>query len=264
MRALRPFFRSLLRLQGVIVLGATVDEQNDRVLIRVRRHGNAKPHCPKCDRMMGGERSAGGVRTAPRGPEERGEAQEGKTARQGICRPDVRRMWMKRDLWLRSIRTNPGPQRGAIPFLGGTHRRKGGSRCELDGSWQDASVLVALRFRPDATCPAPGTVSPVEHCALRHVVPVCSLGDAELLGLAENLLAFLARVVAALPPRASVVPHARPPRVELAAPPAFPGSQASSRVADDRQRHLSFRRLPACLHLAEDSRIFLMFGRVDS
>jgi serine/threonine-protein kinase len=71
-------------------------------------------------------------------------------------------------------------------------------------------------------------------------------------------------VMTALAPEASVVSHARPPRVELSAPPARPGYQASTRVADDRQRHLSFRRLPACLHLAEDSRIFLMLGRVDS
>ncbi len=55
MRALRPFFRFLLRLQGAIVLGTTIDRENDRVLVRVRRHGNAKPRCPKCGRVMGGE-----------------------------------------------------------------------------------------------------------------------------------------------------------------------------------------------------------------
>lgn len=55
MRALRPLFRFLLRVQGAIVLGATVDEGRDRVLIQVRRHGNAKPRCPKCDRVMGGQ-----------------------------------------------------------------------------------------------------------------------------------------------------------------------------------------------------------------
>lgn len=54
MRALRPFFRFLLRLQGAIVLGARIDRDNDRVLLEVRRHGNAKPRCPKCGRVMGG------------------------------------------------------------------------------------------------------------------------------------------------------------------------------------------------------------------
>ncbi|MFH0915812.1 MAG: ISL3 family transposase [bacterium] len=55
MRAPAPFFRFLLRLQGAIVVGATVDEVHDQVLIQVRQHGNAKPHCPTCDRVMGGE-----------------------------------------------------------------------------------------------------------------------------------------------------------------------------------------------------------------
>ncbi|MBI4878912.1 MAG: ISL3 family transposase [Planctomycetes bacterium] len=54
MRALRAFFQSLLRLQGVIVLGARLDRDGDRVLIDVRRHGNAKPRCPRRDRVLGG------------------------------------------------------------------------------------------------------------------------------------------------------------------------------------------------------------------
>lgn len=54
MRALRPFFRFLLRLQGVVVLDATVDRSNDVVKVRVRRHVNAKPRCSSCGRVMGG------------------------------------------------------------------------------------------------------------------------------------------------------------------------------------------------------------------
>lgn len=55
MRALKPFFRFLLRLQGVVVLGATFDRATDVVKVQVRRHGNAKPRCSTCGRVMGGE-----------------------------------------------------------------------------------------------------------------------------------------------------------------------------------------------------------------
>lgn len=54
MRALQALFRFLLRLQGVIVLGARIDQERDRVLIEVRRHQNAKPRCPRCGRVLGG------------------------------------------------------------------------------------------------------------------------------------------------------------------------------------------------------------------
>lgn len=54
MRALQALFRFLLRVQGAVVVGARVERDADRVLIEVRRHGNAKPRCPRCDRVLGG------------------------------------------------------------------------------------------------------------------------------------------------------------------------------------------------------------------
>jgi len=55
MRSLAPLFRFLLRLQGLVVLGAEIDRERDRVVVRGRRHGNAKLRCPSCNRLMGGE-----------------------------------------------------------------------------------------------------------------------------------------------------------------------------------------------------------------
>jgi len=47
MRALQSFFRFVLQVQGAVVLGARINRDEDSVEIQVRRHGNAKPRCPK-------------------------------------------------------------------------------------------------------------------------------------------------------------------------------------------------------------------------
>ena len=56
MRALRRFFHFLLELQGAVIVGATLVREFGGVVIEVRRRSNAKPRCPRCDRVMGGER----------------------------------------------------------------------------------------------------------------------------------------------------------------------------------------------------------------
>ncbi len=54
MRALQRFFRFLVRLQGVVVVDGGFDRESDYVWIQIRRHGNAKPHCVTCNRVLGG------------------------------------------------------------------------------------------------------------------------------------------------------------------------------------------------------------------
>lgn len=55
MRQLTRLCRFLLEVQGAIVTGARVSREHDAVEILIRRHSNAKAHCPKCGRVMGGE-----------------------------------------------------------------------------------------------------------------------------------------------------------------------------------------------------------------
>jgi transposase len=55
MRALQRFFHFLLELQGAVIVGAEIVRELGGVLIEVRRRSNSKPHCPRCDRVMGGE-----------------------------------------------------------------------------------------------------------------------------------------------------------------------------------------------------------------
>jgi transposase len=55
MRALKVLFRLLLGMQGVVVTGARWDEQAETVEILIRRRSNAKPRCPNCGKVMGGE-----------------------------------------------------------------------------------------------------------------------------------------------------------------------------------------------------------------
>lgn len=47
-------FRFLLRMQGLVVLGARINALDDCVEIRVRRKRQPAPRCPRCDRKMGG------------------------------------------------------------------------------------------------------------------------------------------------------------------------------------------------------------------
>lgn len=55
MRSLRPLFRFILRIQGLIVLGARIDREAGCVEIRVRPHGNAKCCCQHClTKLTGG------------------------------------------------------------------------------------------------------------------------------------------------------------------------------------------------------------------
>lgn len=47
MRMLQVLFRFLLKIQGAVVLGAEILREENAVEIRIKRNGNAKPHCPK-------------------------------------------------------------------------------------------------------------------------------------------------------------------------------------------------------------------------
>lgn len=47
MRKLLTLLRFVLEIQGAIVTGMDIDRASHAVLIHVRRHGNAKPRCPK-------------------------------------------------------------------------------------------------------------------------------------------------------------------------------------------------------------------------
>lgn len=55
MRSLRSLFRFVLRIQGLVVLGAQIDRASDCVEIRVRSHGNAKCRCQHCGTLLTGE-----------------------------------------------------------------------------------------------------------------------------------------------------------------------------------------------------------------
>ncbi len=54
MRELQRFFRFLVRLQGVVVVDGGFDRESDTIWIQIRRHGNAKPRCVTCNRVLGG------------------------------------------------------------------------------------------------------------------------------------------------------------------------------------------------------------------
>ncbi len=54
MRTLKLLFRLLLQVQGVVVTGARIDEQAEVVEVTIRRRSNAKPRCPNCGKVMGG------------------------------------------------------------------------------------------------------------------------------------------------------------------------------------------------------------------
>jgi len=55
MRTLSKFLRFVLRLQGAVVLGATIERDIAAVVIGVRRRSNAAARCSTCNAVMGGE-----------------------------------------------------------------------------------------------------------------------------------------------------------------------------------------------------------------
>lgn len=55
MRSLRVLLRFVLKIQGVVVLGARIDRGADHVEIEVRAHRNTKPRCQQCRTKLTGE-----------------------------------------------------------------------------------------------------------------------------------------------------------------------------------------------------------------
>ena len=55
MRAFTRFLRFILRVQGAILLGGDICREEDAIVLQIRRHGNAKPRCPKCRKVLGGK-----------------------------------------------------------------------------------------------------------------------------------------------------------------------------------------------------------------
>lgn len=54
MRPLVQFLRFVLNLQGAAVQGASLLPSEGEVEVMIRRHGSAKPRCPKCNDVLGG------------------------------------------------------------------------------------------------------------------------------------------------------------------------------------------------------------------
>lgn len=55
MSSLNSVFRFILEVQGAVVEGVTVNRRDPSVEIHVRRHANAKPRCPRCKAVLGGD-----------------------------------------------------------------------------------------------------------------------------------------------------------------------------------------------------------------
>jgi len=53
-RPLLKLLRFVLQVQGAVVIGGGPSRDGDAVEIRIRRHRNAKPRCPRCNRALGG------------------------------------------------------------------------------------------------------------------------------------------------------------------------------------------------------------------